>query len=196
MKNKLFTASRRLFKDQKGITGLETAIILIAFVTVAAVLAYTVLSAGVFSAERGKEVVYGGLQVAQSTMELKGSLIGESDSTNLQKVSFNLALAIPGTKVDMDSVVINYWDTANAGGTALQTLVRDTDFTAALSTGSTERGAARILEGDEQFLIVVTIPGTIGAYDTFVLQIIPPTGATLTIQRTLPGGLDDVMHLF
>ena len=193
---RIIAASRKLYKDQKGITGLETAIILIAFVTVAAVLAYTVLSAGVFSAERGKEVVYGGLQVAQSTMELKGSVIGTSDGTNLTDVSFHLALAIPGTKVDMDSVIINYWDTANAGGTALQTLVSGTDFTAEISDGSTERGAERILEGDEQFLVVVTIPGTLAAYDTFTLQIIPPTGATLTIQRTLPGGLDDVIHLF
>jgi archaeal flagellin FlaB len=193
---RIIAASRKLYKDQKGITGLETAIILIAFVTVAAVLAYTVLSAGVFSAERGKEVVYGGLQVAQSTMEMKGSVIGTSDGTNLTDVSFHLALAIPGTKVDMDSVVINYWDTANAGGTGLQTLVSGTDFTAEISDGSTERGAERILEGDEQFLVVVTIPGTLAAYDTFTLQIIPPTGATLTIQRTLPGGLDDVIHLF
>lgn len=193
---RIIAASRKLYKDQKGITGLETAIILIAFVTVAAVLAYTVLSAGVFSAERGKEVVYGGLQVAQSTMEMKGSVIGTSDGTNLTDVSFHLALAIPGTKVDMDSVVINYWDTANAGGTGLQTLVSGADFTSEISDGSTERGADRILEGDEQFLVVVTIPGTLAAYDTFTLQIIPPTGATLTIQRTLPGGLDDVIHLF
>jgi len=129
-------------------------------------------------------------------MELKGSVIGESNGTNLGSVTFTLALAIPGTKVDMDSVVINYWDTANAGGTALQTLVLDTDFTAILSTGCAERGAVRLLEGDEQFLFDVTLPGTVGAYDTFTLQIIPPTGATITIQRTLPGGLDDVMHLY
>ena len=37
-----------IYKEQKGITGLETAIILIAFVVVAAVFAYTVLSAGLF----------------------------------------------------------------------------------------------------------------------------------------------------
>ena len=35
-----------LSRDEKGITGLETAIILIAFVVVAAVFAYTTLSAG------------------------------------------------------------------------------------------------------------------------------------------------------
>jgi flagellin FlaB len=37
--------------DQRGVTGLETAIILIAFIVVASVFAYSVLSAGVFSSE-------------------------------------------------------------------------------------------------------------------------------------------------
>ena len=40
----------QLTRNQRGITGLETAIILIAFVVVASVFAYTVLSAGIFSA--------------------------------------------------------------------------------------------------------------------------------------------------
>ncbi len=65
----------KIIRGQKGITGLETAIILIAFVTVAAVLAYTVLSAGIFSSERGKEAVYSGLDSAQSTMAVKGSVL-------------------------------------------------------------------------------------------------------------------------
>ena len=46
---------------EHGITGLETAIILIAFVVVAAVFAFVVLSTGLFSSERGKEAVYAGL---------------------------------------------------------------------------------------------------------------------------------------
>ena len=45
---------KRLGRDQRGITGLETAIILIAFIVVASVFAYTVLSAGIFSSEKGK----------------------------------------------------------------------------------------------------------------------------------------------
>ncbi|HUV53535.1 MAG TPA: archaellin/type IV pilin N-terminal domain-containing protein, partial [Dehalococcoidia bacterium] len=39
-------------RDERGITGLETAIILIAFVVVASVFAYTVLSAGIFSSQK------------------------------------------------------------------------------------------------------------------------------------------------
>ncbi len=61
--------------DQRGVTGLETAIILIAFVVVASVFAFTVLSTGIFSAERGKETIHAGLQQARSSVELKGSIV-------------------------------------------------------------------------------------------------------------------------
>ena len=76
MYNRFCSAMRSINKGQQGITGLETAIILIAFVTVASVLAYSVLSAGIFSSERGKAAVYAGLSGAQSTMSLKGSVVG------------------------------------------------------------------------------------------------------------------------
>ena len=61
--------------DQRGVTGLETAIILIAFVVVASVFAFTVLSTGIFSSERGKETVYAGLAEARGTIETKGGVI-------------------------------------------------------------------------------------------------------------------------
>ena len=62
---------------QRGVTGLETAIILIAFVVVASVFAFTVLSTGIFSAERGKETIHAALRGARSSLELKGSVVAE-----------------------------------------------------------------------------------------------------------------------
>jgi flagellin-like protein len=67
--------THNLRRNEKGITGLETAIILIAFVVVAAVFAYTVLSAGLFATQKSQQAVYAGLQEAQSTLELKGSVV-------------------------------------------------------------------------------------------------------------------------
>ena len=64
----------RLRRDQRGVTGLETAIILIAFVVVASVFAYTVLSAGIFSSEKGKEAIHSGLEQARSSMDVQGSV--------------------------------------------------------------------------------------------------------------------------
>src|SRR4030042_1171113 len=59
----------RLFNREDGITGLETAIILIAFVIVASVFAFVVLSTGLFSAERGKETVFAGLEKARGHLQ-------------------------------------------------------------------------------------------------------------------------------
>ena len=190
MYQKFIKALRNLHRGQRGMTGLETAIILIAFVTVASVLAYSVLSAGIFSAERGKETVYRGLESAQSTMEVKGSVLGLSNNTSkLDAIQFAIALTIPNEVVDTNAIVFNFFDDDihSEGLSANITL----------SGGSTERGAATMLENDEQHIVSVAIPASanVTAYKTFTIQLTPPTGATITIKRTLPGSLQNVMDL-
>ena len=54
--------------SQRGITGLETAIILIAFVVVASVFAFTALSTGIFTSERSKETIFAGIEETKSTL--------------------------------------------------------------------------------------------------------------------------------
>ncbi len=65
----------RMLRDEQGITALETAIILIAFVVVAAVFAFTILSAGTYSTEQSREAVYAGLEEVQGSLETRGSVI-------------------------------------------------------------------------------------------------------------------------
>jgi flagellin FlaB len=190
MFNRVVNALCSLYRGQNGISGLETAIILIAFVTVASVLAYSVLSAGIFSAEQGHAVVYRGLEGAQSTMELKGTVLGLSaGGTELETVQLVLGMAISGNTVDMDAISINYWDDSVSSTSVSWSYV--------LSAQSTERGSANLMEGDELMVITVTIPAaaTVVIYDTFTLQVLPPNGSALTVQRTLPGAIYDVMTL-
>lgn len=201
---KFCKAIKNLHHNQKGITGLETAIILIAFVTVASVLAYSVLSAGIFSSERGKAAVYNGLESAQSTMSLKGSVVGTADNavtpTKLASVTFHLALAIAGDSVDLTQCVINYWDDSMgvtaltldtvASGTATPTATPgDWSYYVGDSDSS-------ILSGALEAVITVVLPATadVSSYDTFTVQINPPTGASITLQRTL-GPIAAIMSL-
>jgi len=111
--HKFGTANREM-----GITGLETAIILIAFVVVASVFAFTVLSTGIFASERSKETVYAGLEEAKSSIEPRGSVIafkGRIDTTSatdtIYKLSFVVANAIAGEPVDLTPP----YDTNGAG---------------------------------------------------------------------------------
>ena len=231
MFKKFGQAIRNVYRGQKGITGLETAIILIAFVTVAAVLAYTVLSAGIFSSERGKEAVYSGLNSAGSTMGVKGAVIGESLASVASeagpKMTFNLALAITGTSVDLTKCVFNYWDSV---GNKVNNIELWTSTAATPATNITVATDAvfvssTTLSGVGDVLVIVHPAWAMGAlvapvasdpdpaiaaghlagafwgnqglaaYATFTLQIIPPTGATITIQKTLPGSIANVVNL-
>ena len=201
---KLMKSMSRLNKEEKGMTGLETAIILIAFVTVAAVFSYAVLSAGLFSAERGKETIYAGLQEAKSNLEVSGSVLGKStDKTNLDTIVFTVKNAIAGTPIDMTSCD----GTSNATNKCVISLTTSADYLNNVKWDYTAIGAAdtdNLLEPGEQFEITIdlsdlgdalAITENLTANDIFALQVKPALGSTVTIQRTLPAALDTIMDL-
>ena len=119
---------KRLGRDQRGITGLETAIILIAFVVVASVFAYTVLSAGVFSSEKGKEAIHAGLAQARGSMELVGSV----KATSIAATTID-TLETPGDWVESTNVT-GATDTSDyKQGSAAYDLTVETAFTTGLA---------------------------------------------------------------
>jgi len=193
-----------MHREQRGMTGLETAIILIAFVTVAAVFGYAVLSAGLFSAERGKETIYAGLQQIKANMELSGSVIVLSvDKVNADNITFTVRNAIAGTPIDM---------APNSGATAGEnkcviSLTTASAYYNNIQWYSTAIGAAdsdNLLETGEQFAITIDLADlgagfddpAIGVNDWFNIQVKPMLGSYMTIQRTLPAGLETVMDLY
>ena len=189
--SKLLRLFRRATREEEGITGLETAIILIAFVVVATVFAFVVLSTGLFSSERGKEAVYAGLQKTRGTLELRGSVIANTDGTTVDNLVFDVANSAGGEPVNLDpaatsnKVVIDYRD-ADINETnidwAVNWLVRqDTD---------------NLLEPGE--LAEVTIDAStysLGANQPFTIEVKPSLGGTMIIARTTPAGLDPVVDL-
>src|SRR5512146_1136760 len=126
--------ARAARNDERGITGLETAIVLIAFVVVAAVFAFVVLSTGLFSSERGKETVYAGLAKTRGSMELTGGVIADSNTTKLTGITFDLTLAAGGDQVNLNPTdttnrtVISYSDNSNK--------VNDVVYTTTVITGN------------------------------------------------------------
>ena len=200
---KLFKAMKNLHREEKGMTGLETAIILIAFVTVAAVFGYAVLSAGLFSAERAKETIYAGLNEAKSNMELSGSVIGVGTGDNLTSVKFTVKNAIAGNPIDLTEC------TGSAGSTnkCVISLTTANDYLNNIKWTTAFIGADNgnhLLETGEQCEITVDLTSLgdgmslstpLGANDTFNLQVKPSLGSTITIQRQLPPAIEPVMDL-
>ena len=245
--------------DSLGITGLETAIVLIAFVVVSSVFAFAALSTGLFSADKSKQTIHAGLSEAQGTLELKGgvqvnsSSTGSLTNTSGTATSFTLTKTpvVPGsetitsggtpggttltlgpdytinydtgivtTSIKPDPVVISAdyiqyridsvdINVANsAGGAAVnlapgETLIsyqdKDTLSPAIANFGLTKLGKAdadNLLENGEVFRLNVNTK-TFGLTDNeaFVLQVKPPQGATVLIQRRVPQSIKSVMNL-
>jgi len=196
MRGRLTRLFRSLHKKEEGITGLETAIILIAFVIVASVFAFVVLSTGLFSAERGKETVFAGLEKARGNLEVRGALTVTDVDTNgsidsSDAIQFNVALAAGGFPISLDpsaytnTVVINYIDAQNR--------VANTGYTVNWILDDGED----LLEVGELAEITVNPPAgsTLVPNEIFTLEVVPPSGGTNLINRTMPPEIDDVMDL-
>jgi flagellin FlaB len=179
----------RASREDRGITGLETAIVLIAFVVVAAVFAFVVLSTGLFSSERGKETVYAGLAKTRGSMELTGGVIATSNATNLTNVTFDVTLAAGGDSVNLNNAdatnraVISYQDAANS--------VNDVDYDTNVITGNADKllEQGELMEISIDMTQVALAAVALGTNQTFTFEVKPPTGSYMVIQRTTPASI-------
>ena len=100
--------------NDEGFTGLEAAIVLIAFVVVAAVFSYVVLGAGFFTTQKAQQTVHTSVEQSSSTLEIVGNVYGTNPhatgapTDTVQYVNFSMALAPGGTPIDFSKVVMVY----------------------------------------------------------------------------------------
>jgi archaeal flagellin FlaB len=195
----------RMMKDESGITALETAIILIAFVVVAAIFAFTVLSTGTFLTEKSKEAAYAGLEEVRGSMKLQGSLVLESTApavatTRGDVIVFNLANVAGGASVDLSKVTMFYRDSLVNTPLTFQT----TNCVADAQPGSTASwciddstitAGTSILKSGGIVKVRVRVATGITANKTFAIEIKPPTGGTMLIERTAPAMINTVTDL-
>ena len=186
---------RRILDKEEGITGLETAIILIAFVIVASVFAYVVLSAGLFSSQKAKEAVTAGIQTTMATVEIRGNMVAKMESSRVTEIYFCVGIPSAGSSVDFNPssanispLIISYMDADNMLPTVNFTVQR-------LSTINSDY----LLDHNELFQVTVQIPTSgnisIGPYDSFALEVKPPDGPVLAVERTIPGRVSQYVNL-
>ncbi len=198
--NSVLQALPRFWNNQKGITGLETAIVLIAFVVVSSVFAFAALSTGMFSSDKARETVNAGLAQTRATMELKGSVIGTADGTNattaaITTIAFHVTQSAGGADVDLTpgTTVIKFTDDSQS-----KLFASTSGFTV---TGIGGADTDNLLERNEVYkieLINLDVTGAgednlttvLGVSKTFTLEVIPTRGAVLHIERTTPIFMD------
>jgi len=166
-------------------------------VVVATIFAFVVLTTGVFSAERGKETVYAGLEKARGSMELRGGVVVTSTGTTLSvdDIQFAVATTAGGEPVPLNPTgsnnrtVIAYRDdniVDNDVSYTVTNIVGDTDTLL-------EPGELKVVNID--VATGVTPAPALDPNEKFTIEIQTPVGATLDVTRQLPSELRTVMQL-
>jgi flagellin FlaB len=195
-------------RNERGITGIETAIIMISFVVVASLFAYTVLSAGIFSAGKGKEAIHAGIDRAGSSMQLVGPIIAKdtNDDDDVDQIVF-----IVTNTLGTDG--INFTPTSDADGDGLlsdeTTLTHNTIVSyydasqeiTDLAWTTTQLGKGdndAVLEETEKFEVTVDVNALsprIEENDTFTMEVRLRNGATLLFERATGPVIDPINEL-
>ena len=194
---------RKMMSNEDAFTGLDAAIVLIAFVVVAAVFSYVVLGAGFFTTQKSQEVVHTSVAQTSSSMEVVGDVIGVGTAGGpLTSVKITLGLSAGGGDVDFEKLVVTY-----SNKTTVETLTKE-DY-----DGNGEAGEGKwkivkimnnatddtgyLLQAREQFTISAGIPGSgIGPNEQFTIEVKPVVGSSLAIVRTVPAQIDVINRLF
>jgi archaeal flagellin FlaB len=201
--------------SEDAFTGLEAAIVLIAFVVVAAVFSYVVLGAGFFTSQTAQATVHTGVQQASSSMELVGNVYGIQSQPNnyLRYCNITIALTAGGTPMDLSQMVVSYTDdngghNANVGmdtaaiGTCTNAFAGGSGTNQKWCiaqkinyvTGTATTGA--MLDNNAQMVIAVGLPSTAAINQKFTINFQPAVGAVTPVTRSIPGGLTVVQPLY
>lgn len=177
-------------------TGLEAAIVLIAFVVVAAVFSYVVLGAGFFTAQKSQETVYKSVEQATANLQLVGQIYGTTSAggldTAIKHIQFNLALAPGAPAMDLSKMVIVVSQTGSTTVKQLTygTTASDLVFTATSANPVADPIADGSLKNQQQAIINFDVSPSLRKNERVTIELRPPVGAALPFTRTAPANIN------
>ena len=192
---------KKASREERGITGLETAIILVAFVVVAAVFSFAVLSAGTFSTQKSEEAVYAGLEGVRSTVELKGSLIVTSTtagaSEGIDAIIFTVANTTGGEPIDLsvkpnNVLVIDYLDERQRNTDMYWTVDWQGEYKDDNLLAAGELAEIAVCGTGTACAANMGLTSILSVTTDFVLEVKPAKGSTIRIEKRTPNFIDKV----
>jgi len=204
----------RIFKDERGFTGLEAAIVLVAFVVVAAVFSYVMLGAGFYTTQKSKQVVDTGVKQASSSLTLDGQYIylnctsdanGTTGSNGtVGEISFYITQTAGGTVVDLNKTSI-----AIASAQGYKQIFYNESSTVGNSPwyyDCVKGDEDNTVEVNEKYKIVIDMYdntgkalwdniGDLHPNDVITIEVKPPVGAPLTITKQLPPSFTNLTYV-
>ncbi len=196
-------------------TGLETAIILVAFVISAAAFAFVILNMGFLTAEKAQSVISSGMAEATSALLVDSGVVASFANTTsgsdqsdicMTKLTFNVKLSHGHSPIyHADSRLVATFTNERCHGE-----LYDVNGTIMTMTGVTGDGDS-LLEVGERYKVEIDFtelpltgvdPNPVNRptlyshpYETFRVELRPSAGSVLTLAREIPAVYVAVMNI-
>jgi flagellin FlaB len=173
-------------QSENAFTGLEAAIVLIAFVVVAAVFSYVVLGAGFYTTQKSQESVYKSTEQVTTNVLILGNIYlvnSTGAGTEGDFLKFSIGLAPGSPSVDLSKMTVVY--SSEMTGPSVYTLTTgaaDTSHFSATKTGT----PVTEMEQQDQIAIEMYLMTALTKNQEFRLEVRPPVGSPLAMSRTTP----------
>lgn len=187
---------------EAGFTGLEAAIVLIAFIVVVAVFSYTVLTAGFLFTGESQSVVHQGVRQAGSACTVAGTVYGVSSTPDyVDSIIIPVRLTADGEPIDITTVSVRIVGPRHKEVLAQSEPLMDA-YPAQPGLWSVQQSLNAdgdlLLEAGEEFVLNITPAhrNDCAPYGSFAVEIKPAGRAALRVERTVPGRIDRVTRLY
>ncbi|MBS7616282.1 flagellin [Candidatus Bathyarchaeota archaeon] len=197
---------RRITRNKRGIVGIEAAIVLIAFIIIAAALSYVVINMGFYTTQKTKETMQGGLDESLTALQLDGIVTAKTDSSgHIEYLAIPVKLSAGRAAIDLgeNAVVVSVYLQNATLMNVYQgaTPANETTWDALISAlGLTSEGAKfaiyngnnnTVIESTEKAFLIICLDEQhrISDYETVKIEVRGAKGAALTVVRTAPGGM-------
>ena len=189
-------------KQKRAIVGLEAAIILIAFVIIAAVFSFMVVNQGLFATEQGKTVIQQGLQQASSPLSVDGTTFVKTAADGANVTGILIPLKTFGAKyvsMNENTTVVTLKIGANAWSniySGVSTAALGDSFDTLLTSTTEDQGMLYIqnsngdqaLDSSEKGYLVISLSGDNAALvrSQVTVEVRLEKSAPLTLEFTIP----------
>jgi flagellin FlaB len=173
-------------RNDEGFTGLEAAIVLIAFVVVAAVFSYVVLGAGFFTTQKAQETVYKGVEQSTANIQMIGNVYGLSANSNtttptITTITFVIGLAPGAPAMDLTKMKIVF----STPATTPVILTQGTTSNTSVFTTKIGTTAVTSINANDQVEILFGV-ADVTANTKMTIELRPSVGAALPFTKTAP----------
>ncbi|MEM2108159.1 MAG: archaellin/type IV pilin N-terminal domain-containing protein, partial [Candidatus Bathyarchaeia archaeon] len=189
---------KKLSKSTRGIVGIEAAIVLIAFIIIAAALSYVVINMGFYTTQKTKETMQIGLEESLTALQLDGVVTAKTNATSSGILYMLIPVKLSAGKASVDlkseSIIVSvylpnatylniYQGAATASSTSWDDLssllaLSDTQAKFAIYNGDGDT----VLESNEKAFLMIQLAsnstsGMVGDYETVKVEVRTPKGA-------------------